>query len=143
MQVNTSRFQVVEYTAQDCLVFPEGIIGFEHLNLWLLLNDDALSWLQSVETPDVAIPVVNPFVYVPNYKIRIAREACAENGLNSLQNKQVLSVVSFQNGVWSMNLRAPVFVSFAERLGWQFITIDEQPLRHALPRTTLPLRKTA
>jgi flagellar assembly factor FliW len=143
MQLESTRFGLLDCGVNDCVVFPEGLIGFEDLRLWTMLSDERLVWLQSLENGGVALPVANPFEYVPDYQIRLAPEECQSLGISSTDRPLVLAVVNHIEKHWTINLHAPILICPTRRVGRQFITLDEQPLRHALPRITLPLRKSA
>ena len=57
----------------DLLKFQSGLPGLEQCREWALLADenDALGWLQSTTRDDVAIAVVSPRRFVPQYQVRI------------------------------------------------------------------------
>ncbi len=78
MQVQTTRFGTVEMRAEDVLLFPNGLLGMEDCRQWVLLADaqnDALGWLQSLTRAEVALAVVSPRRYVPDYQLRVSRAA--------------------------------------------------------------------
>jgi flagellar assembly factor FliW len=143
MLLATTRFGSLELASTDLLIFSEGVIGFEELKLWTLLLDHRLAWLQSVERGEIALPVACPFHFAPEYRIRIAREDYEALHLARRERVVVLAVVNHQQRQWTVNLHAPILVNPESRLGRQIITLDEQPLRHILPRSTGVRRKTA
>ena len=70
MNVETTRFGRLEVDSDDLLVFPAGLFGLESCRHWVLLADaqnDALGWLQCTSRPDVAVAVVTPRRFVPDY----------------------------------------------------------------------------
>ena len=142
MQLDTARFGPIHCTPRDFLLFPTGLIGFEGLAQWLLLDERPLSWLQSVEDPAVALPLASPFQFVPNYRFALPVED--RRLLHAAGNELlILAVVVRDSGLWTINLRAPVLINRSARTGRQLVTIEEQPLRHALPCTVGALRKCA
>jgi flagellar assembly factor FliW len=143
MLLDTTRFGKIEQTPSEFLIFPEGLIGFEELKLWTILIDHRLSWLQSVENPQIALPVASPFDFVPDYRIRVAREDWEAISLTAREKPLVLTVVNHIQTQWTINLHAPILINPNHRLGMQIVTLDEQPLRFALPLATVVLRKTA
>ena len=59
MQVNTSRFGMVEILPEDILLFSRGLIGFESHRHWVLLADggsSGVAWLQSLTDPRLPCP---------------------------------------------------------------------------------------
>lgn len=143
MLLQTARFGSLEVAVRDLLVFPAGLIGFEDLRAWTLFSEFPLAWLQSVEDPQIALPLAYPFSYVPDYQLRLGSSDCSELQLSSEVRPLVLSVAVKHSLEWTLNLRAPVVIHLAARLGRQVITPDEQPLRHVLPRALHTVRKSA
>jgi len=143
MLLCTTRFGKLECRPQDILLFPEGLIGFEPLRAWTLLCELPLVWLQSVEHGQVALPLVCPFLFVPQYRFRLVPDDRRAIHLSSQDRPMVLSVVGREHDQWTLNLRAPVVIHREARLGRQVITADEQPLRYVLPRSSGIVRKTA
>ncbi len=75
MNVTTSRFGRIAVEPCDVIQFPAGMLGLEDCRRWMLLADtqnDALAWMQCVERPAVALAVVSPRRFVPDYQLRIA-----------------------------------------------------------------------
>jgi flagellar assembly factor FliW len=143
MRLDTVRFGPLSCTPHNFLLFPGGLIGFEGLTSWLLLDERPLSWLQSVEDPSVALPLASPFHFVPEYCFRLSTDDCQSLHAQGGSRLLVLAVVVRDGGQWTMNLRAPVLINQAAAMGRQLVTIEEQPLRHALPCTVGALRKCA
>jgi flagellar assembly factor FliW len=151
MQISTSRFGLVEIDVDDILLFPHGLIAFEDLRHWVLLADaenDALGWLQSVNHGDVALPVVSPRRYAPQYQVHVTRGQLAPLELAHFDATYVLSVVSKSDDDFVLNLKAPLVINLDRRLGRQVVTTDEQPVACPLARgqfagNSAGLRKSA
>lgn len=143
MQFDTARFGRVTCDASDLLLFPEGLIGFEHLHAWLLLREGSLCWLQAIEDGQVALPVISPFDFVADYRIRLERDDCRSLAFDPREDVALLAVISQQGSRWTLNLRAPILIRPDLRLGCQVISSSEYSVQHALPRTTHIARKSA
>ena len=146
MQINTSRFGPIEIEPEDILLFSRGLFAFENHRHWILLTDgcnDALARLQSLNDPEVALPMVSPRKFVPAYQVHILRSQLTPLELAALDQAFVLNVLSQNAGELTVNLKAPVIINLDRRIGRQIVTVDEQPLQLALPALTLPLRKSA
>ncbi|MCA9221816.1 MAG: flagellar assembly protein FliW [Planctomycetales bacterium] len=142
----TSRFGSVSIEADDILVFPNGLIGFEQHRHWVLLADsqnESVGWLQCLSNPQMAVPVVSPRRYVPEYQARVSQTQLEALQLADEDSLYVLCVLGKHEGEFTMNLQAPVLVNLDRCLGCQVVTIDEQPLQHALRDLPLTLRKSA
>ena len=149
MHISTLHFGSVEIEVDDIVLFPHGLIAFEDCRHWVLLADDenpALAWLQSVNRPEVALPLVSPRRFVPDYRVHVSRGQLLPLEFSQFDQAYVLAVVSKSDGDLTLNLKAPLVVNLDRRLGRQVITSDDQPV--ALQLTTrqpmpLPLRKSA
>ncbi|MFS8582256.1 MAG: flagellar assembly protein FliW, partial [Limnochordales bacterium] len=74
MRLNTPRFGEVDVKEEDIIVFPAGILGFEHVQryVWLEHSDDGVFHiLQGVDDPAVAFVLINPLVFRPDYKVEV------------------------------------------------------------------------
>jgi flagellar assembly factor FliW len=148
MQIQTSRFGSVEIDADDIFLFPRGLFAFEACRHWVLLADthsEHLGWLQCATEPAVALPVVSPRRYLPEYKVHVARSQLAPLEFSQFDQAYVLSILSKEDGQWTLNLKAPLVINFDRRLGRQLITGDEQPIAWPLPALSRRpvLRKSA
>ena len=146
MEISTTRFGNVTIEAEDILLFPHGLLGFEDCQHWVLLADaenPAVGWLQSIAQPTLAMAVVSPRRFVPGYHLRVARAELAPLHLGQEDRAYVLTLVSNHEGVLTANLKAPIVINLHRRLGRQVVTCDEQSLRFELAHKPVPLRKTA
>lgn len=146
MRIHTSRFGSVEIQADDILLFPCGLVGYEHARHWVLLADESNSsvgWLQSVSDPQLALPVVSPRRFVRAYQVRVAKRDIAALSLDELNQAHVLCVISRSGESLTANLRAPLIINLERHLGRQIVTVDDQPLQFVLGPAAPPLRKSA
>jgi flagellar assembly factor FliW len=144
MKINTTRFGSLTIEEADVLTFVDGLIGMEDCRRWVLLADaqnSALGWLQSLERSEVALAVVSPRRFVADYRCRVARRDLVPLGLEDPHDAQVLTIVSQASGSLALNLKAPLVIHLAERLGRQIVARDDHAVQHVLPGTAL--RKTA
>lgn len=140
MNVSTTRFGSVTVEDGDVLTFVDGLIGMEDCRRWVLLADaqnSALGWLQSLDRPEVALGVVSPRRFVPNYQVRVARREIQSLRLPDAGAAQVLSIVNYSDGCLSLNLKAPLVVHIAERLGRQIVARDDHAVQHRLSAPVL------
>jgi flagellar assembly factor FliW len=146
MQIFTSRFGTVDIEADDLLLFPQGIAGFEHVHQWVLLADadnDAVAWLQSIQDPSIAMAVVSPRRFVETYQVRVGRNQLAGLDMQAPDDACVLAILARNDGRLTINLRAPLVINLDRRLGRQVVTTDEQPLQMDLAAIGASPRKIA
>ncbi|HOB91495.1 MAG: flagellar assembly protein FliW [Bacillota bacterium] len=134
MLVANTRFGDLEISEEQIIYFPKGIIGFEGLERYVLLNaTDKVSWLQSVDEPALAFPVVQaPLVY-PGYSLYVEDDILSPLGEvdESLMGIYLVLVVPRDPSAATVNLKAPIVISFKSRRGMQLL-VDrpEYSMRH-------------
>ena len=79
MTIKTKVFGEVEIEKDKIIHFPSGIIGFPELTDFTLLHDQekgigAIHWLQSVQEPGFAMPVMDPLLVMPEYNPEVDDE---------------------------------------------------------------------
>jgi flagellar assembly factor FliW len=111
--------QFGEITVSDDLIFDfsNGILGFEHLNQFVLISDEdtePFKWLLSIENPEIVFPLLNPWQIDLNYDI----------GSEFNQEKDAVMVIvtlSDEDGSMSANMKAPIILDVIEQKGKQII----------------------
>ena len=135
MQICTTRFGNIEFHPDAVIFFEAGVIGFEDCQHWVLLDDPdnpAVGWLQNVHRPELAMAVVSPRRFVPEYRVRIAPEQLQTLQLGTSDQAFVLSIVGRNDHALTINLRAPLLINLQRRIGRQLITLDRQPLQYEI-----------
>ena len=146
MEVNTTRFGPLEVEADDLIQFPSGLMGLEDCRQWVLLTDagnECLGWLQSATRPEVALAVVSPRRFVPQFQLRVPRSELEPLRLDEVRQAQVLVVLSKNGSGITLNLKAPLVINPERRLGRQVIANGELPVQHLLESEPALLRKSA
>jgi len=124
MRIKNLQFGEIEFDENMIIEFKEGIIGFENLKKFILINaeDDLFYWLTSVDEPEIVFPL---------FGIRVIMEEdypqeknCEPFGIVKL-NQDPAKV--------TINLKAPVYIDQNEKSGFQRILDDEKyPINYAL-----------
>ncbi|MFM9115585.1 MAG: flagellar assembly protein FliW [Planctomycetota bacterium] len=141
MLIRTSRFGGIEIEAEDILLFPQGLLGFEDCRHWVLLADadnESVGWLQNISRPDIAVPVVSPRRFVPGYEIQVPRGQLAPLQISDIEQAYVLTVMSRNDGQLTINLKAPVVINLDRRIGRQIVSCDDQPIQFPVTKNLPP-----
>lgn len=144
MKINTTRFGSLTIEETDVLTFVDGLIGMEECRRWVLLADaqnPALGWLQSLDREELALAVASPRRFVPEYQARVARRDIVPLLLQNPNDAQLLVIISHTGGSLALNLKAPLVIHLAERLGRQIVARNDYAVQHQLDGTAL--RKSA
>ncbi len=150
MDFLSERFGRVNYDEQSVLHFPQGLVGFPGMTRFFLLRDDRLDplvWLHSIDDPNLAFLVCDPFEFFTDYELRMRLPASMRSAMGKSDDLHVLAIVTPQS-VFSrstVNLLGPLVINTLSRIGWQVILDDEQlSTRHPLfPERPSSLRPQA
>lgn len=136
MRLDTRHFGTIEIDEKGIINFNEGLPGFEHVKQFVLLGGDEQSpfkWLQSVDEPELAFVVVDPFCIRKDYDITLEDAVLEKLGIKGPEDVLVYSIVVVPEDTsrMSMNLKAPVVINVKNNKGMQVILdTDEYSVRH-------------
>lgn len=125
MKIHSTRFGLIEIRDDAVLNFPEGLIGIPGTRYALIAGaeDSAFYWLHSVEDPDIGLPVTTPWLFFPDYEVRITDEDSRRLDLERPEQADILVIVSAAQELadFTTNLVAPVIIHADKRIGRQII----------------------
>jgi len=135
MKVKTRPYGEIEVSEQQKLYFPEGIIGFEGVSNYYLLDskEGPFYWLQAAEHPDIAFLLVDPRLFMGGYVLRVK-----EAELEALEIKTGEDILDFaivtvpeDPAKISANLMGPIVINRKTRVARQVISDkDEYKVKH-------------
>jgi flagellar assembly factor FliW len=113
--VPSRRFGDLQLPESDLIEFPEGLVGLGGSRYVVVTTDDQspFRWLQSVDDPDLALPVTDPWAFFGDYHLELSDAATAAAGLpESGDDVSVWVTVRASDRLedFSANLRAPIVV---------------------------------
>lgn len=138
MKVNTKVFGEVDIEESKILHFPQGIVGFPELTDFALIHDIekegvcAIRWLQSMQEPAFAMPVMDPLAVKPDYNPEVEDELLKPLGKLDPEEILVLVTLTVPSDLTKMtvNLQAPIVVNAEEKKACQIIVdSDLYPVR--------------
>jgi flagellar assembly factor FliW len=113
--LHSSRFGDLEIPDEAVIEFPHGLIGLGGTQYALLARDDdsAFVWLHSLDDPDLAVPVTNPFRFFDGFEVELADDEAARIGLTETDDPTVYVTVRATDSLadFSANLYAPILIS--------------------------------
>ncbi|HHV94530.1 MAG TPA: flagellar assembly protein FliW [Firmicutes bacterium] len=127
MRVQTTRFGELEAAENEIITFPQGILGFEAVKQYILLEGSgAFRFLQAVEEPDLTFVVIDPREVVKDYKAEVPKSEVADIGITDPQEAAILAIVTIPADVRKMtvNLQAPLVINAVNRKGKQIVLSD-------------------
>jgi len=94
MKISSTRFGELEAEPDSVLEFPRGLPGFPKCTRFHLFHeekdDPMVFWLQSLDDPEVSIPVVQPARFNISYEIELSDE---ETELLAVENPADLAII--------------------------------------------------
>ena len=133
MQMLTRAFGEIEIDESKVIAFPGGIIGFPDLQNFVLLYDEeqgnnTVKWLQSVEEPGFAMPVINPLLVKDDYNPSVDDELLKPLGDMKDDDMVVLVTMTVPHEIEKMtvNLRGPIIINSATCKGCQIIIDSDE-----------------
>ena len=128
MKINIKVFGEIEIADDKIIHFPSGIIGFPDLTDFALVHDEekgigAIHWLQSIQEPAFAMPVMDPLLVRPDYNPQVDDELLKPIGELVPDELLVLVTVTVPADLtkMSVNLRGPIIINAAEKKACQVI----------------------
>ena len=146
--IDSTRFGRLEVEEDIVITFPEGVIGFETCRRFVVVRHEensAFRWIQSLEVPSLAFPVIEPNQVRPDYAPTISDADARALDMFSDSDALLFTIVTvppLDPRKMTVNLLAPLVVNALTRQGRQVIVQDEEyTTRHSvveeLERTAL------
>lgn len=137
MEIETRLFGKVMVGDDKVITLTSGLIGFPEMKRFTLIFDSdkeengGVMWLQSLDEPVFALPVVVPNDIVPDYNPMVNDELLIPLGEMSPENTYVLVTVKVPEKIedMSINLKAPIIINTDTLKGDQIIVEDDVDVR--------------
>jgi len=128
MRVKTKAYGEIDTDERQKVHFPAGLFGFEKFEDYVLLDSPQkpFFYLQSMDVPDLAFILIDPFLFRPDYSVDVSDESLGEIGVSKPDEALVFSIVTVpqEGGSATANLMGPLIVNKANRLGMQAVLAD-------------------
>lgn len=132
MKITTKIFGEIEIADEKIIHFPSGIIGFRELTDFALVHDEdkgigSIHWMQSVQEPAFAMPVMDPLLVRPDYNPEVDDELLKPLGDLDPEEMLVMVTVTVPSDLtkMSVNLKGPIVINAAEKKACQVIVEGE------------------
>ena len=140
MKIKTRMFGEIEIEEEKVIHFADGIIGYPDCKNFTLIFDEekgrrkSICWLQSVDEPVFALPVLDPLLIKEDNKPAVEDELLHVLGDLKEENTFVLVTVTVPEQIedLSINLKAPIVINVDERLASQIIVEENYPVKYKI-----------
>jgi flagellar assembly factor FliW len=131
VKIKTSRFGELEVDKKDIIEFTEGLLGFENLKKFFIVDpgdQTLILWLQSIDDAGTAFPIIEPKIFQPNYMVKLLPVELNSLSLENLQNASVYTVLTIPQNVTEMsaNLKAPIIINNKTKVARQIVLQDSK-----------------
>lgn len=128
MLINTRCFGEINLDENKIVTFENGVMGFESYKQFTILYNiedekSKISWLQSVEEPGLALPIINPTYIKEDYNPTVEDEVLKPLGELTDENLVVFLVLTVPKDIkqTTANLKAPIIINADTRKGCQIV----------------------
>lgn len=131
MKITTTRFGELEVEKKDILTFKEGILGFENLTEFFVVDpgdQTLILWLQSTGDGEVAFPIIEPRIFNPDYRITLLPIELNSLNLQGVNDASVYTILTIPGDVQQMtaNLKAPIIINNKTKQARQIVLQDNK-----------------
>ena len=113
--LESTRFGTVEVPEEAVVEFPNGLIGLGGRRYALLARSEESTfvWLQSMEDPELALPLTNPWRFFNSYEVELSDDEAERIGVTDADDTAVYVTVRAAESLedFSANLRAPILIA--------------------------------
>lgn len=132
VEVTAERFGTVQVPASHVIRMISPIFGFARSRRYCVMpaaegEESPFRWLQSLDQPELAFIVVNPFEFFPEYDIELPTPDQRELEIETTEECVVLALVSVPQdnpGGLTANLVAPLVINARTRAGRQVVLYE-------------------
>ncbi|MBO8167956.1 MAG: flagellar assembly protein FliW [Thermoanaerobacteraceae bacterium] len=131
MELETKRFGKIQVAEEKILHFQNGLLGFEGLSKFVLLDIDenpAFKWLQSAEDMGLSFLLVDPFLVAKDYSVELDDDLLAELEIERQEDVLVYTIVTVPPSGFkdaTTNLVGPLVINWRKNRAKQVVLEDE------------------
>ncbi|PNU21151.1 flagellar assembly protein FliW [Geothermobacter hydrogeniphilus] len=115
MKINGTRFGDIEFSSENTIHFPDGLIGFEDLHDFIVMpnrQESPLFWIQSVDDADIAFLLTDPNNFFLDYNVVPDKNEQGKLKASEAGECYALAVVTIHDDKSvTLNLAAPIIFS--------------------------------
>lgn len=138
MKIKTKPFGEIEVSEKQKVFFKNGILGFEEIHNFFLLDTEEGSpfyWFQALEEPEIAFVIIDPRFIEPDYKLDIDKKELEEIEITKEEDLLIFTIVTIYDKPEdiTVNLLGPLIINKINLIGKQAINQNDTYLiKHPL-----------
>ena len=147
MDIQTSRFGLLNVDEQRIIQFRQGLLGFPNHKRFALIQtgmEKCFFWLQCADEPNLAFVVADPTIFFKDYDVPIRPETMKELNMADVAFAQVLVICNKVDQWLTGNLMGPLVINAANCLAQQVVLTEKkwtsrQPLLRLAPQMPMAM----
>ncbi len=139
MKIVTKPYGKIDIDERQKITFPFGILGFEKLKDYVLLDavQQPFYWLQSLDVVEIAFVLINPRIFRQDYVLEVDQKELEEIGITGEEDILDFAIVTIPDNPAEMtaNLQGPIIINKHTRVGRQSISVNSRwEVRHPVAK---------
>ncbi len=132
VKVKTRPYGEIEVEDKQVVDFPDGILGFEEQNRFIILDTDdensPFKWLQSFQEPELVFVIIRPADFMADYKLMVSQADLEAVEADKPEKLIVFAIVTLPSEPADMtaNLQGPIIINPIKRIGRQAISLSDR-----------------
>lgn len=142
MIAETRLFGTIDIDDAKIILLENGMIGLPEMRQFALIFDEdkkkekqkQIMWLQSMDDPETAFPVLQPELVKPDYVLTVNEELLKPLGEMQDEDAFILVTVTAapKKEDTSVNLKAPLIINTGNNRGMQIIVENDYPVKYKI-----------
>lgn len=126
MIFNSKVHGPIEYEGKDILTFNKGILGFEDLRKFILIDleeYEPFKLFHSLEDDELGLIVTSPYDFFEEYKVKLGDDVVEHLGIKKPEDAIIVTTITLNSDPKKIttNLQGPIVVNTLNNLGEQII----------------------
>jgi len=131
VKINTTRFGELEVDNSDIITFKDGLLGFEQLTKFFIVDpgdQTLILWIQSIDDASTAFPIIEPKIFKPDYSVKLLPAELTSLSLENLSEASIYTILTIPQVVTDMsaNMKAPIVINNKTKLARQIVLQDSK-----------------
>lgn len=126
MIFNSKVHGPIEYEEKNILTFNKGILGFENLRKFILVDlkeYEPFKLFHSLEDDELGIVVTSPYEFFEEYEVKLSSDVIEHLGIKKPEDAIIVTTVTLSSDPKKIttNLQGPIIINSVNNLGEQII----------------------
>lgn len=121
----------IEYKEDEVIVFNKGVLGFENLKRYILINlkeYEPFQLLQCIDDENIGFIVAYPFDFYKDYEFKLTSNQIERLKIKKQDQVLVFNILTLKEdpNKITINLKAPIIINTLGNLGEQIVLDNEE-----------------